>query len=154
MECDIIVTVDSLNSSITVDADSNVDEDPDEEKYGKEAGHRSFILGIENLGVYLYFPPPFLSYRLIREEMSEGTIHYMLAKPIARGELLLYRNAKVHRNHLAVHNFNLRHFMFNHRFHGPGDGFFRWSDIGVWMSIAWATMLVSLFTVPYFAGLE
>ena len=31
------------------------------------------------------FLPLFLATGLIREEMSEGTIHYMLAKPIARG---------------------------------------------------------------------
>ena len=40
------------------------------------------------LGIFL---PLFLATGLIREEMSEGTIHYMLAKPIARGEVLLYR---------------------------------------------------------------
>ena len=37
-------------------------------------------------------------------------------------------------------------------FTGPSDGFFRWSDIGVWMSIAWATMLVSLVYGTIFCG--
>ncbi|MGB1549622.1 MAG: ABC transporter permease subunit [Candidatus Poseidoniaceae archaeon] len=154
-ECDIIVTVDALNSTITVDADVNVDEDPDEEKYGKEAGHRSFILGIGKFGiVYLLgiFLPLFLATGLIREEMSEGTIHYMLAKPIARGELLLYRML----GYIGI----TWPFIISicvllcliTGFTGPGDGFFRWSDIGVWMSIAWATMLVSLVYGTIFCG--
>lgn len=147
LECDIIVTVDSLNSSIYFDSDPYVDEDPDEEKYGKEAGHRAFILGIGKFGiVYLLgiFLPLFLATGLIREEMSEGTIHYMLAKPIARGEVLLYRML----GYIGL----TWPFIFGicfilcliTGFTGPGDNFFRWSDIGVWMSIAWATMLVSL----------
>ena len=155
IECDILVTVDSLNSSITVDADTNVDEDPDEEKYGKEAGHRSFILGIGKFGiVYLLgiFLPLFLATGLIREEMSEGTIHYMLAKPIARGELLLYRML----GYIGI----TWPFIISiciilcliTGFTGPSDGFFRWSDIGVWMSIAWATMLVSLVYGTIFCG--
>ncbi|MBB70187.1 MAG: hypothetical protein CMB28_03670 [Euryarchaeota archaeon] len=155
LECDILVTVDSLNSSIIVDADTNVDEDPDEEKYGKEAGHRSFILGIGKFGiVYLLgiFLPLFLATGLIREEMSEGTIHYMLAKPIARGELLLYRML----GYIGI----TWPFIISicvvlcliTGFTGPSDGFFRWSDIGVWMSIAWATMLVSLVYGTIFCG--
>ena len=154
-ECDILVTVDALNSTITVEADPNVDEDPDEEKYGKEAGHRSFILGIGKFGiVYLLgiFLPLFLATGLIREEMSEGTIHYMLAKPIARGELLLYRML----GYIGI----TWPFIISicvllcliTGFAGPGDGFFRWSDIGVWMSIAWATMLVSLVYGTIFCG--
>ena len=154
-ECDILVTVDTLNSTITVDADANVDEDPDEEKYGKEAGHRSFILGIGKFGiVYLLgiFLPLFLATGLIREEMSEGTIHYMLAKPIARGELLLYRML----GYIGI----TWPFIISicvvlcliTGFTGPSDGFFRWSDIGVWMSIAWATMLVSLVYGTIFCG--
>ena len=154
-ECDILVTVDALNSTIAVDADANVDEDPDEEKYGKEAGHRSFILGIGKFGiVYLLgiFLPLFLATGLIREEMSEGTIHYMLAKPIARGELLLYRML----GYIGI----TWPFIISvcvilcliTGFTGPGEGFFRWSDIGVWMSIAWATMLVSLVYGTIFCG--
>ena len=155
IECDILVTVDSLNSTITADADTNVDEDPYEEKYGKEAGHRSFILGIGKFGsVYLLgiFLPLFLATGLIREEMSEGTIHYMLAKPIARGELLLYRML----GYIGI----TWPFIISiciilcliTGFTGPSDGFFRWSDIGVWMSIAWATMLVSLVYGTIFCG--
>ena len=84
--------------------------------------------------------------------MSEGTIHYMLAKPIARGELLLYRML----GYIGI----TWPFIISicvllcliTGFTGPGDGFFRWSDIGVWMSIAWATMLVSLVYGTIFCG--
>ena len=147
IDCDIVITVDSLNETIYFDADSGVDEDPDEDKYGKEASHRAFVLGIGKFGiVYLLgiFLPLFLATGLIREEMSEGTIHYMLAKPIARGEVLLYRML----GYIGI----TWPFILGicvllclvTGFSGPGDDFFRWSDIGVWMSIAWATMLVSL----------
>ena len=147
IDCDIVITVDSLNETIYFDADSGVDEDPDEDKYGKEASHRAFVLGIGKFGiVYLLgiFLPLFLATGLIREEMSEGTIHYMLAKPIARGEVLLYRIL----GYIGI----TWPFILGicvllclvTGFSGPGDDFFRWSDIGVWMSIAWATMLVSL----------
>jgi len=147
IDCDIVITVDSLNGTIYYDADIGVDEDPDEDKYGKEASHRAFVLGIGKFGiVYLLgiFLPLFLATGLIREEMSEGTIHYMLAKPIARGEVLLYRML----GYIGI----TWPFILGicvllclvTGFSGPGDEFFRWSDIGVWMSIAWATMLVSL----------
>lgn len=147
IDCDIVITVDSLNETIYFDADSGVDEDPDEDKYGKEASHRAFVLGIGKFGiVYLLgiFLPLFLATGLIREEMSEGTIHYMLAKPIARGEVLLYRIlGYIGITWPFILGICLLLCLVT-GFSGPGDDFFRWSDIGVWMSIAWATMLVSL----------
>ena len=147
IDCDIVITVDSLNGTIYFDADSGVDEDPDEDKYGKEASHRAFVLGIGKFGiVYLLgiFLPLFLATGLIREEMSEGTIHYMLAKPIARGEVLLYRMlGYIGITWPFILGICLLLCLVT-GFSGPGDDFFRWSDIGVWMSIAWATMLVSL----------
>ena len=147
IDCDIVITVDSLNETIYFDADSGVDEDPDEDKYGKEASHRAFVLGIGKFGiVYLLgiFLPLFLATGLIREEMSEGTIHYMLAKPVARGEVLLYRMlGYIGITWPFILGICLLLCLVT-GFSGPGDDFFRWSDIGVWMSIAWATMLVSL----------
>ena len=147
IDCDIVITVDSLNETIYFDADSGVDEDPDEDKYGKEASHRAFVLGIGKFGiVYLLgiFLPLFLATGLIREEMSEGTIHYMLAKPLARGEVLLYRMlGYVGITWPFILGICVLLCLVT-GFSGPGDDFFRWSDIGVWMSIAWATMLVSL----------
>ena len=157
VECDIIVTVDSLNSTISIISDSGVDEDPDEDKYGKEAGHRAFILGIGKFGiVYLLgiFLPLFLATGLIREEMSEGTIHYMLAKPIARGEVLLYRML----GYIGITwPFILAvciGLCLITGFTGPSDSLFRWQDVPVWMSIAWAAMLVSLVYGTIFCGLE
>ena len=147
IDCDIVITVDSLNGTIYFDADIGVDEDPDEDKYGKEASHRAFVLGIGKFGiVYLLgiFLPLFLATGLIREEMSEGTIHYMLAKPIARGEVLLYRMlGYIGITWPFILGICLLLCLVT-GFSGPGDDFFRWSDVGVWMSIAWATMLVSL----------
>ncbi len=155
VDCDIIVTIDLLNGTVDVEADNNVDEDPDEDKYGKEAGHRAFILGIGKFGiVYLLgiFLPLFLATGLIREEMTEGTIHYMLAKPIARGEVLLYRML----GYLGITWPFILSLCFILAlitgFTGPGDGFYRWSDIGVWMSIAWSAMMVSLVYGTIFCG--
>ena len=76
----------------------------------------------------------------------------MLAKPIARGEVLLYRML----GYLGI----TWPFIIGlcvtlcliTGFTGPGDGFFRWSDIGVWMSIAWAAMMVSLVYGTIFCG--
>ena len=155
VDCDIVVNVDSLNSTITIDADNNVDEDPDEERYGKEASHRAFILGIGKFGIiYLLgiFLPLFLATGLIREEMSEGTIHYMLAKPIARGEVLLYRML----GYLGITWPFILSLCFVLAlitgFVGPGDDVFRWADLGVWMSIAWSAMMVSLVYGTIFCG--
>ena len=155
IECDIIVTIDTINGTVVIESDNNVDEDPDEDKYGKEAGHRSFILGIGKFGIVFLlgiFLPLFLATGLIREEMTEGTIHYMLAKPIARGEVLLYR---------MLGYFGITWpfiigicFILSiiTGFTGPGDGIFRWADIGVWMAIAWAAMMVSLVYGTIFCG--
>ncbi len=147
IECDIIVFLDPLTGQLIIDSDTNVDEDPNEEKYVKEAGHRAFILGIGKFGiVYLLgiFLPLFLATGLIREEMSDGTIHYMLAKPIARGEVLLYRML----GYLGITwpfiiVICLAMSIITGLI-GPSEGVFRWSDLGVWMSIAWSAMLVSL----------
>ncbi len=69
VECDIRILIDPANSTFLIDADTGVDEDPDEDKYGKEASHRAFILGIGKFGiVYLLgiFLPLFLATGLIR----------------------------------------------------------------------------------------
>ncbi|MGB1660265.1 MAG: hypothetical protein ACPHHS_07205, partial [Candidatus Poseidoniaceae archaeon] len=39
--CNIILSYDSISGTYVVSADPNVDEDPDEERYGKEAQHRA-----------------------------------------------------------------------------------------------------------------
>ena len=116
IECDIIVFLDPLTGQLIIDSDTNVDEDPNEEKYVKEAGHRAFILGIGKFGiVYLLgiFLPLFLATGLIREEMSDGTIHYMYKTNSKRRSTSL-QNVRISRNHLAVHNCNLSRNEYNH----------------------------------------
>jgi len=155
IECDIELRWNERDESFTIESDGNVDEDPDDNAYLKEAGHRAFVLGIGKFGiVYLLgiFLPLFLATGLIREEMNSGTMHYMLAKPIARGEVLLYRMLGYigivwpYIIGLCVMLCLVTGFI------GPGDGIFRWADIGVWMSIAWAAMLVSLVYGTIFCG--
>lgn len=146
IECDVYLEWNVWTQSYEIQSDGGVDEDPDDNAYLKEAGHRAFVLGIGKFGiVYLLgiFLPLFLATGLIREEMSDGTLHYMLAKPIARGEILLYRMV----GYLGIvwpYIIGLCTFLaVVTGFIGPSDGFFRWSDLGVWLSIAWAAMLVS-----------
>lgn len=155
IECDVYLDWNSADKSFTIEGDGNVDEDPDDNVYLKEAGHRAFVLGIGKFGiVYLLgiFLPLFLATGLIREEMSSGTMHYMLAKPIARGEVLLYRMI----GYLGIVWPYIMGLCFLlcliTGFVGPGDGIFRWADIGVWMSIAWASMMVSLVYGTIFCG--
>lgn len=155
IQCDILIIIDSINGTIYIEGDIGVDEDPDEDKYGKEASHRAFILGIGKFGIiYLLgiFLPLFLATGLIRDEMSEGTLHYILAKPISRGEVLLYRMI----GYIGITwPFIIGLCVFLSLvtgFFGPSDGLFRWADIGVWMSIAFSAMLVSLVYGTIFCG--
>ncbi|MEC7261975.1 MAG: hypothetical protein VXV71_06050, partial [Candidatus Thermoplasmatota archaeon] len=46
IQCNILLVYDANSGTYFVYADPNVDEDPDEDRYGKEAQHRAFILGI------------------------------------------------------------------------------------------------------------
>ncbi len=95
--CDIIVEYfksSDGNVYTFVSADSGVDEDPDEDAYSREAIHLAFVLSIGKLGFVLLlgiFLPLFMATGLIRDEMTSGTMHFMLAKPIARSEVFLYR---------------------------------------------------------------
>ena len=91
--CDGILRKDWFGST-TILWDNGVDEDPDDEAFIQEATHRAFLLGYGKLGVVFLlgiFLPLFLATGLIRGEMTSETMHFLLAKPIARGEVLLYR---------------------------------------------------------------
>jgi ABC-type transport system involved in multi-copper enzyme maturation permease subunit len=145
--CNIRIVFNSLTGEYDIFADSGVDEDPDEDRYGKEAQHRAFVLAIGKLGfVFLLsiFIPLFLATGLIRDEMTSGTMHYMTAKPIARGEIFLYRMLGylgivwpymiVMCLLMAIISGLL----------GPGDQFFRFSDLGVWFSVLIAALLATL----------
>ena len=138
------------------DSDRLVDEDPDEEKYAKEAIHRAFLLAIGKMGfVFLLgiFLPLFLATGLIREEMENSTMHFMLAKPIARRDVFLGRIV----GYLGVVwpyiiAMGLIVGIIS-GFAGPGDSFFRFADLGMWMAIIFATMLATLVYGMLFCAL-
>lgn len=128
-------------------ADYGVDEDPDEDKYAKEAIHVAFILSIGKLGFVLLlgiFLPLFMATGLIRDEMTSGTMHFMIAKPISRNEIFLYRVLGYlgivwpYVIGLGVLGALVTGLL------GPSEGFFRFQDLGIWLSIIVATMMATL----------
>ena len=154
--CNIILIYNPATDTYLIYADPYVDEDPDEDRYGKEAQHRAFILGVGKLGfVFLLsiFIPLFLATGLIRDEMTSGTMQYMTAKPIARGEIFLYRML----GYLAIVWPYLvvvcTLLALISGFMGPGDQFFRFADLGVWFSILIAALLATLVYGMLFASL-
>jgi len=145
--CNIVLIYSNYSDYLIISSDGNVDEDPDDEKYGKEALHRAFILGVGKMGiVYLLgiFLPLFLATGLIRDEMTNGTMHFMIAKPITRGEILFYRML----GYLGiVWPFLIALCLLMSLvtgFLGPSESFFRFSDLGIWFTICIAAMLVTL----------
>ncbi|MBL6885211.1 ABC transporter permease [Candidatus Poseidoniaceae archaeon] len=148
--CDIIVQITTSPSGeiITkVIADAGVDEDPDEDAYSREATHLAFVLSIGKLGFVLLlgiFLPLFLATGLIRDEMTSGTMHFMLAKPVARSEIFLYRVLGYlgivwpYIIALGILGALVSGFV------GSGDDFFRFADLGVWLAIIFATMMATL----------
>ena len=91
--CDIVWT--SSNGIVTdIDADFNVDEDPDDEAYAGELSHRTFIIGVGKMAFVILlglFIPLFLALGLVKDESENGTLHLLLSKPIHRSEFILYR---------------------------------------------------------------
>ena len=81
--CDIVIRLDPYGQgTYTILSDGNVDEDPDDEAYALESIHRSFVLAIGKLGVVFLigiFVPLFMATGLIRNEMTSGTMHFMLS---------------------------------------------------------------------------
>ena len=145
--CNIKLTRSAYDQSIKIRADSGVDEDPDDQKYGEEALHRATILALGKFGfVFLIgiFLPLFMATGLIREEMESGTMHFLIAKPISRTEIFLYRMIGFI---FVAYPFIITLSIICALFFGivgPSDSFFRWSDIGIWMVIAFATLLATL----------
>ena len=147
--CDIIIEYFESDGKMysNIYADSGVDEDPDEDAYSREAIHLAFVLSIGKLGFVLLlgiFLPLFLATGLIRDEMSSGTMHFMLAKPIARTEVFLYRTLGYlgivwpYVIVLGILGALISGFV------GPSDSFFRFADLGVWLAIIFATMMATL----------
>lgn len=144
--CDISL-VPSYTGSLLFHSDGGVDEDPSEQDLLPEVAHRAFLLGYGKMGLVFIvgiFVPLFLASGLIRTEISSGTMHYMLAKPIARGEVLLYRLL----GYLAlVWPVSAAFVLMSALITGlaaPGDGFLRVSDLGLWLAILLATWMALL----------
>ena len=143
--CDIRISTDRWNpGTYVISSDGNVDEDPDDEAYALESIHRSFVLAIGKLGVVFLigiFVPLFMATGLIRNEMTSGTMHFMLAKPIARGEVFLYRLLGFYALAWVYLTLLIALLALITGFAGPSEGIFRFGDLGVWMSVWLASIL-------------
>jgi ABC-type transport system involved in multi-copper enzyme maturation permease subunit len=139
---------------IDIIKDRNVDEDPDDGEFLNEAVHRSFLLGFGKFG-YLFvlgiFIPLFLATGLIRDEHEAGTLHYLVGKPIARAEVLMYRLLGF--IGLAWPYFLMLIFFsaLVTGFFGPGDSIYRFSDLGIWFGVFIASALTVLAYAAIFA---
>ena len=147
VDCNVVYEYDQNGFVTSIEADRFVDEDPDESEFLEEAMHRSFLLGFGKFGFLFIlgiFVPLFLATGLIREEMDSGTLHYLVGKPIARAEILMYRL-------LGFIGLSWPYFAglfllsaLVTGIFGPGDAIFRFSDLGIWFGILIATFLTVL----------
>ncbi|MBH33199.1 MAG: hypothetical protein CMB75_02215 [Euryarchaeota archaeon] len=81
-------------SVLQINKDEFVDEDPVDSELLGESSHRSFIIATGKIAFAMIigiFLPLFLALGLIRDESENGTLHYLLSKPIHRGEFIVYR---------------------------------------------------------------
>ena len=143
--CDVQWILDGDGNVIEINKDSNVDEDPIDEKFMGESSHRTFIIGVGKMAFVILlglFLPLFLSLGLIRDETENGTLHYLLSKPIHRGEFIIYRLL----GYLSVTGtYILFLSLFMGLFSsllGPGESIIRLSDMPIWLGIGFATILV------------
>tara|TARA_Y100001970_G_scaffold292679_1_gene435174 strand:- start:2037 stop:3692 length:1656 start_codon:yes stop_codon:yes gene_type:complete len=144
-DCDVIYVlgVDGV-TVVNIIADENVDEDPDDEKLLGESNHRGFIVAVGKIAFVMIlsiFLPLFLALGLVRDETENGTLHYLLSKPIHRGEFITYRIL----GYLLISGtfvFLMSLIMASvTSLLGPGDSIIRFGDIVVWVGIAFATIL-------------
>ena len=147
VDCNVVYTYDRNGMVTSIDPDAYVDEDPNESAFLEEALHRSFLLGFGKFGFLFIlgiFVPLFLATGLIRDEMESGTLHYLVGKPIARAEILMYRLLGF--IGLAwpyfVGLFILSALVTG--IFGPGESIYRFSDLGIWFGILIATFLTVL----------
>lgn len=146
IRCDVLWVVDADGNEVrNIVADSFVDEDPDDEAYVGEMGHRTFIIGVGKMAFVILlglFIPLFLALGLVRDETESGTLHFLLSKPIHRGEFILYRllgYLVVSGSYVII--LSLLVGIVTSAL-GPGEQIFRLSDLPVWLGIALATTLV------------
>ena len=146
IRCDVLWITDSDgNEVISISADSFVDEDPDDEAYIGELNHRTFIIGVGKMAFVILlglFMPLFLALGLVRDETENGTLHFLLSKPIHRGEFILYRLM----GYLVVSGSYVIGLSLLvgivTAIIGPGDSFFRMADLPIWLGIGLSTTLV------------
>ena len=144
--CDVIWILDSdRNEILGVRADWNVNEDPAESKFEGEMVHRTFIIGTGKMAFVMMlgiFIPLFLALGLIRDETENGTLHYLLSKPIHRAEFILYRLL----GYLLLAGTYILVLVLIMAFVtsliAPGDSLVRLSDYPVWLGVGLATVLV------------
>ena len=143
--CDVQWIVDEDGNVIVINKDSNVDEDPVDEKFMGESSHRTFIIGVGKMAFVILlglFLPLFLSLGLIRDETENGTLHYLLSKPIHRGEFIIYRLLG-YLTVTGIYIMSLSLFMgIIGSLLGPGESIIRLSDLPIWLGIGFATILV------------
>jgi ABC-type transport system involved in multi-copper enzyme maturation permease subunit len=143
--CDVQWTYDLNGNLVSIQADDNVDEDPDDSKHIGESSHRTFIIGTGKIAFVMIlglFLPLFLALGLVRDESENGTLHYLLSKPIHRGEFILYRllgYLAIVVSYTVILTFIIA---FITSIIGPGDSIIRLSDYPVWIGIALSTILV------------
>jgi len=145
--CDIEFVEQRYGDGIDLSADRGVDEDPDDNAFAKEATHRAFVLAMGKFGFAFLlgiFIPLFMATGLIRDEMTSGTMHFMLAKPIARSEVFLYRILGYLGLVWPYMGALIALVAIITGIFGPSDGFFRFSDLGVWAAVLLASMLCTL----------
>ncbi|MDC0056297.1 ABC transporter permease, partial [Deltaproteobacteria bacterium] len=143
--CNIQIRLSEISGNFVISSDIGVDEDPDENEYFHEAMHRAFIIGFGKVGFVLLigiFLPLFLATGLIRQEMENETLHYLVSKPIHRAEVLIYRLL----GFLAIAIPYIAILVILSAlvvgFAAPGDSFFRIQDLGIWLGIMLASWLM------------
>ncbi len=153
IDCNVLYVWEN-GTLIDIKPDVNVDEDPDDSEFLKEGVHRAFLLGFGKFG-YLFtlgiFIPLFLATGLIRDEQEEGTLYYLVGKPIARAEVLMYRLLGfigLAWPYLLV--LTLLSALVT-GFFGPGDSLYRFSDLGIWFGVFIAVCLTMLAYAAIFA---
>ena len=146
IRCDVYWYVDADGNEVMgISADDNVDEDPNDERYVGELSHRTFIIGVGKMAFIILlglFIPLFLSLGLVRDETENGTLHFLLSKPIHRGEFILYRllgYLAIVASYVIILALIVGLITATL---GPGDQLFRFSDLPVWLGIGISTSFV------------
>jgi ABC-type transport system involved in multi-copper enzyme maturation permease subunit len=137
----------TTNTVYRINSDPNVDEDPNDELFLKESLHRAFVLGFGKIGFGFLigiFVPLFLATGLVRDEIENGTLHYIMAKPIARAEILAYRLL----GYIAmVWPYSTVLILLTGivtGFLAPSESVFRFHDMSAWLGVLLASWLVML----------